>query len=158
MQANRSEEKPEIGQVIQDLERRTLNVAKRMKYFTHRRGVLLKRFGSIKSLHIRYMQQHTEMKFLLYENNAGEDFDFFEDEPYETDRKALIKTLQNFMITRAARGGYTPQLEEEETELMFKFEELVINRRKMIKLREEFLTKEEAANVRIEKLLKEIGH
>jgi hypothetical protein len=74
------------------------------------------------------------------------------------DRKALIKSIQSLMIARAARGGYNPQLEEEETELMFKFEELVINRIKMITLREEFLTKEEAANARIEKLLKEIGH
>lgn len=160
MKATTSGEKMELHQRLDILGHQNVRLGKRMDDLYNNRQALLLRFQSIKSLNIRFRKQHSEIKGLLYQHSE-KDYDFLHDEAYELERTTLADSLTNIYEPPSGMGWLhelnSDQLLEEE-ELFVKIEEMVDNREKMLTLREEFVAQEEAANVRIEKLLKVIGN
>jgi hypothetical protein len=159
MDPNPSGEKIDTVKTIESLHRVTVSLQKRMEVLYAHRKELLARYKSVNSLDNRFRKQLTEI-LVLFTRNRGKDYDFLYDESYDFVRVELLESKIKMHEARAAHGGSSQltsdQLLEEE-ELYVKIEEMVTTREKVLRLREEFYAQEEAANARIEELLKIIG-
>ena len=160
METNSLEEKIDIDLAIENLVDRDIRNRDQMDIHGPHREELLSRYHSIKSLNIRFRKQYNEMKSLLFKH-AGKELDFLKEPPEALGIKAIMDSMGTLVEIKKAIGDSnqlsSEQIEEEE-ELCYKIDQLVLNRFKLISLREEFVAQIEIDNARIEKLLKIIGH
>jgi len=156
MKENHWEEEIDTVKIIENLKDRTTSLQKRMNLFYYHRKELLSRYHSINRLDNRFKKQVTEILY-FFNRHKGKDYDFLHDELYDLTCTKLIESTIKIDKARGANGG-SNQLTSghllEEKELYVKIEEMASNREKMLTLREEFFTQEEAANARIGELLK----
>lgn len=159
METNPSEEKMDALETIENLHQLTVSLQHRMEQMYSHRKELLSRYKKINGLDNRFRKQLTEILF-LFSRNRGKDFDFLYDGPQDWVRVELLESATKMQATHAATMGSnqltSAQLLKEKEQVVI-IEEMVTNRGKVLKLREEFYAQEEAANARIEELLEVIG-